>query len=104
ISHVNGRIQHYLEFAKKTREWIAEQKKARPEFAEFLSEMDKIAGEIDARWAARSEKIRNPEFVLKLNEDFRKDVLDFDGPDALERCKKFTRTIVEVADNQDEML
>ena len=104
ISFVNGRILHYLEFAKKTRAWIEEQKKARPESAEFLAEMDKIVGEIDVRWAARSGKIRNPDFVLKISEDFRKDVLDDDGADALDKCKRFTKQIVEVADNQDEML
>jgi hypothetical protein len=104
ISYVNGRILHYLDFAKKTHAWIEEQKKARPEAADFLAEMDKIVSEIDVRWTARSEKIRTPDFVLKISEEFRKDVLDSEGPDALDLCKKFTKQIVEVADNQDEML
>jgi hypothetical protein len=38
-----------------------------------------------------------------MNEDFRKQVLDEDGPDALERCRAYTRALVEIGDNQDEL-
>ena len=66
------------------RQYLAEQKKAHPELAEFIAEMDRLTSEIDDRVAARADKIKTPEHVAQMNEDFRKKVLDDDGPDALE--------------------
>ena len=38
-----------------------------------------------------------------MNEDFRKNVLDYEGPDALKRCKEYAEALVEIGDNQDEL-
>ena len=38
-----------------------------------------------------------------MNADFRKNVLGYDGPDALKRCKTYAEALVEVGDNQDEL-
>ena len=38
-----------------------------------------------------------------MNEEFRKNVLDYDGPDALKRCKDYTQALVMIGDNQDEL-
>jgi hypothetical protein len=37
-------------------------------------------------------------------DEFRRTMLDYEGPDALERCKKFTSAIVEIGGNQDELV
>ena len=42
--------------------------------------------------------------VARMNEDFRKEVLDDDGPDALKRCQAYARALVEIGDNQDELV
>ena len=65
--------------------------------------MDKLNDEIDKKVAARADKIQTPEHVAKMNEQFRKNVLGYDGPDALERCREYTRALVVIGDNQDEL-
>jgi hypothetical protein len=103
VKHIRGRITRYVEFGHALRQYLAQQKKAHPESAEFIDEMDKLTQEIDSRVAARAAKIQTPEYVARMNEDFRKNVLGYDGPDAVKRCKEYTRALVEIGDNQDEL-
>jgi hypothetical protein len=102
-THIRGRIDRYLDFGHKMREYLATQKAAHPELSGYIDEMDKIAAEIDARYNARKEKIRTLAYVAQLNADFRKNVLDDTTPAALEKCTKYGHDLVEVGDNQDEL-
>jgi hypothetical protein len=103
VTHIRGRITRYVEFGHKMREYLAAQKKAHPELADFLNEMDKLTDEIDARVAARADEIQTPVHVAAMNEDFRRNVLDDDGPDALAKCKKYTSALVVIGGSQDEL-
>jgi len=103
VKHIRGRITRYVEFGHKMRDYLAEQKKAHPELRESLAELDKLVQEIDERVAARKTKIHTPEHVAQMNDEFRKNVLDYEGDDALDRCKKYTTALVEIGDNQDEL-
>ncbi len=103
VTHIRGRITRYVDFGHKMRQYLAEQKKTHPELSDSLTEMDKIAQEIDARVAARADKIQTPAYVAKMNEDFRKNVMDYEGADALQKCKKYTAALVVIGDNQDEL-
>jgi hypothetical protein len=103
VKHIRGRITRYVEFGRKTRGYLAEQKKAHPELSDFIAEMEKLNDEIDRRVAARVEKIKSPEHVAKMNEEFRKMVLDDASADAVRGCKAYTKALVEIGDNQDEL-
>jgi hypothetical protein len=103
VKHIRGRITRYVEFGHKLRQYLAEQKQAHPEQAEFIAAMDQLAQEIDQRVARRVDKIQTPEHVAQMNAEFRKNVLDYDGPDALQRCRDYTRALVVIGDNQDEL-
>jgi hypothetical protein len=103
VKHIRGRITRYVEFGKTMREYLADQKKAHAELSEFIEEMDRLTREIDDRVAARADKIKTPAHVAQMNEDFRKEVLDDDGPDALKHCKAYTKALVVIGDNQDEL-
>jgi hypothetical protein len=103
VKHIRGRITRYVEFGQKMRHYLAEQKQAHPELAEFIGEMDKLTQEIDNRVASRAAKIKTPEHVARMNEDFRKKVLDDDSTEALKGCQQYTRALVEIGDNQDEL-
>jgi len=103
VKHIRGRITRYQEFGRQIRAYLAEQKRAHPELSGFIDDMDKIAGELDSRYAARQDKIKTPEHVAEMNEDFRKNVLDDTGPDALKKCKAYAEALVEIGDNQDEL-
>jgi len=103
VKHIRGRITRYTEFGHKMRDYLAEQKKTHPELADFIAEMEKLTQEIDRRVAARSAKIKTPEHVARMNEEFRKNVLDNTGADARRRCEKYAEALVEIGDNQDEL-
>jgi hypothetical protein len=103
VKHIRGRITRYVEFGQKMREYLAAQKKEHPELAEFVADMDGLTAEIDSRVATRVAKIQTPEHVARMNEAFRKNVLDDDGPEALKHCQEYTRALVEIGDNQDEL-
>jgi len=103
VKHIRGRITRYVEFSKKMRQYLADQKESHQELAGIIGELDTLTREIDNRVAARADKIKTPEHVARMNEDFRKQVLDYDGPDAQRRCQAYTRALVEIGDNQDEL-
>jgi hypothetical protein len=103
VNHIRGRITRYVEFGNQLRAYLAEQKKAHPELSDFLTEMDKLAGEIDVRFAARESRIKTPAHVAAMNEEFRKNVLDKEGADAVAKCKQYTIALVVIGDSQDEL-
>jgi hypothetical protein len=104
VTYIRGRITHYIEFGRKTREYLGEQRKAHPEFKEALAELEKIMLDMEARLTARQEKIKTPADVARMNDEFRKSVMDYTGPDAFDRCKKHSNDLVEVGGNQDELV
>ncbi|MBI3855235.1 MAG: hypothetical protein HY293_06055 [Planctomycetes bacterium] len=103
VKHIRGRITRYVDFCHQIREYLAAQKKAHPELKDPIAELEKIAEEVDARFKAREDKMKTPDYVAKMNEDFRRDVLDYEGPDAVDRCLKYALALVVVGDNQDEL-
>jgi hypothetical protein len=103
VKHIRGRITRYVDFGRKIREYLAEQKKAHPELQAPIAELEKIAEEIDIRYKAREEKMKTPDDVAKMNDDFRRDVMDYEGKDALDRCTKYAVALVVIGDNQDEL-
>jgi hypothetical protein len=103
IKFIRSRIDTYVQFGHGVLEYVAEQKKAHPELAGPLAEIEKLAKTIDARVAARQELIKTPEHAAQLVEEFRQTVLDKDDPQALARCQKITAAWVEMGGNQDHL-
>jgi hypothetical protein len=104
VTHIRSRITRYIEFGHKMRAYLAEQKKEHPELANPLTELDRIVERIDTHVAPETAKIPKPDYVVRLTEDFRKNVLDYDGPDALERCKQYGKALTDIGGNQDELV
>ncbi|MBM3996351.1 MAG: hypothetical protein FJ303_19695 [Planctomycetes bacterium] len=103
VKHIRTRINDYIAFGKKMRVYLAEQRKKHPDLTEFIDEMDKLTAEIDAKHAFRVDRIKTPEHVAKMMAEFRKNVLDYTGADAVDCCKDFTKALVVIGDNQDEL-
>jgi hypothetical protein len=103
VTHIRGRITRYVEFGHQLRAYLKVQSKAHPEHEGFLNEMDKLAAEIDARFAARADEIKTPAHVAAMNEKFRKTLLGYEGSDAFNKCQQYTRALVVIGDNQDEL-
>ena len=104
IRHIRGRIEGYVDFGHETLAYLAEQKKAHPELADRLAELETIARGIDAKVAARKAEIKTPEQAAEMVGEFRKTVLDYEGEDALAKCKRFTEGWVGIGGNQDELV
>jgi hypothetical protein len=97
------RIDEYAAFGAQTLAYLDSQEKAHPELEEFLREMEKLAKRI-AQIAGRSRKIKTPDYVAKLTEEFRTTLIDYEGKDALDKCKKFTKALTSVGGAQDGVL
>ena len=104
VKHIRGRIEGYVVFEHEILAYLAEQKKAHPELAGRLGELETVVGTIDAKYATRKEKIKTPEHVAETVAEFRKTVLDYEGDDAPAKCKQFTEHWVEIGGNQDELV
>jgi hypothetical protein len=103
VRNIRGRITRYSDFLRERRGWLAAQLQAHPELKESIAALDRITQEAERRYKAREEKIKTPEVVAKMNDDFRKELLDAEGPAALEKCKSYSAALVEIGDNQDEL-
>ncbi len=53
VKYVRSRITQYVEFGHTMRDYLAEQKKAHPELADSITELEKLNQEIDKRMEAR---------------------------------------------------
>jgi len=104
VKHIRQRIDLYLAFGREIQEYLAEQKKDHPELRAKLTELEDIAKELDERMEERREKAKSPEFVVALNEDFRKNLLDYTGPDVLKRLKQYTDALTSVGGSQDGLV
>ena len=104
VNHIRGRVNLYLEFGRQMRQYLEGQRKSRPELEAPIADLEKILDQMDRHVAARKDKIKSPEDVAAMNEDFRRNVLDREGPEALEACRKYGRDLVEIGGNQDELV
>jgi hypothetical protein len=103
VKNIRDRITKYADFMRQMQDYLAAQAKAHPELKDSIAALQKIAQEADRRYRAREEKIKTPAYVERLNEDFRKSLLDYEGADAVKRVQGYTEPLVEVGDNQDEL-
>ncbi|HXX93499.1 MAG TPA: hypothetical protein VEN81_07690 [Planctomycetota bacterium] len=103
VKYIRSRITRYYEFLHQMHGYLDAQAKSHPELKAPIQSLVQITEEADRRFGAREEKMKTPDYVSKMNDEFRKNVMDYEGADALDRCKNYTRALVEVGDNQDEL-
>lgn len=103
VKYIRARIDRYAGFLRTMRDTLAAQGKAHPELKESIAALDRLCAESERRFKSREEKMKTPDYVVRLTEEFRKQGIDAEGPAALERCKAYTEAIVEVGDNQDQL-
>jgi hypothetical protein len=103
IRHIRSRIEIYRAFGHDMSSYLAQQKQTHPELAEPLDQLDALAKVIDTRIAARAGKIKTPDEAAAMVEAYRQGDMNDTGPDAFDKCKAFTESIVEIGDNQDEL-
>jgi hypothetical protein len=104
VQHIRVRIEEYVAFGHDMLDYLAEQKKACPELTEPITEMETLARKIDDYVAIRKAGIGTLAQAVKLVEDFRTKLIDYEGDDALERCQAFGKAITRIGGNQDELV
>ena len=98
------RIEEYSAFGHEILAYLDEQRKAHPENAAFLAEMATLTKAINAQIARRQDLIKTPQYVMDLTDQFRRDLLDKEGPEALKECTEIAEAIVVVGGNQDHLV
>ncbi len=104
VKFIRARIEEYSAFGHEILAYLDEQKKAHPENAAFLAEMETLTKAIDAQIAQRQDLIKSPQYVIDLTDKFRQDLLDKEGPEALKECTEIAEAIVVVGGNQDHLV
>jgi hypothetical protein len=104
VKHIRARIEVYIAFGKELRSFLADRKKTNPDAAAFLGEMDAIAAQIEERLGERQERIKAPSDVMALNDEFRRNVRDYEGADLKDRLKKYTDDLTRIGGNQDKLV
>jgi hypothetical protein len=104
IRHIRGRIQTYVDFGHELLKYLADEKQAHPELAERIAELETLTMAIDACVAKRRGQIKTPDEAQAMVDEFRRTMLDYEGKDAFDRCRKFTSAIVEIGGSQDELV
>ncbi|MBM4034247.1 MAG: hypothetical protein FJ291_21065 [Planctomycetes bacterium] len=104
VRYIRERIGVYVDFGHELLKYLAAQKQAHPELAERIAELEKLTKMIDEFVAKRRHEIKTPDEAQAMVDEFRKTMLDYEGPDAFDRCKKFTAAIVVIGGSQDELV
>ena len=104
VRHIRGRIEDYIAFGHDMDAWFGEQKKKQSDLAPFLTEMQEITRKTDDYVAKRKDAIKTPEYATQLFNDFRTNLVDYEGEDALAKCKKITAAFVQVGGSQDDLV
>ena len=104
VRHIRGRIDTYAKFGHDVLAYLEQQQKAHPELAGFVTELETLTRRIDEAVARRIGPIGTPEYATGLADEFRRTVLDNDGDEALDKCKKITAAFVQIGGNQDELV
>ncbi len=104
VKHIRGRIEQYLELHRGLKDYLAAEKKAKPALAASVAQLEKILAEIDGQMDDRKDKIKTPEHVVQMTQEFRKSLLDYSGADASERVKKYNDELTDIGGNQDDLV
>lgn len=104
VRYIRGRIEGYVAFGHEILDYLAAQRKAHPELSDRLGELEAVARVMDAKFAARREKIKTPDQAAEMVKEFRQAVLEDYSAEALAKCKRYTEGWVSIGGNQDELV
>lgn len=104
IRLIRSRIEAYRQFGQEMETYLEHQKQLHPELGAFFESMSEANRGIAHAIANREEGIQSIAYAEGLARKFHEDVLDYNGPDALDRCKAITEGWVHMGDNQDELV
>jgi hypothetical protein len=104
VRHIRGRIETYLAFGRTMDAELERWKNQQPELAGLATQLQATIRQLDHHAAQREAAIRTPEEATALVEEFRTNLVDYEGADALQKCKRITAALVAIGGNQDELV
>lgn len=104
VRHIRGRIEDYVVFSHQLDAYLEEQKKAQAEPPKILTELQEIIRKTDGYVARRQAGIKTPEYATQLVEEFRTNLVDYEGDDAVKKCQRITAALVGIGGNQDDLV
>lgn len=104
IRNVRERIDDYVTFGRKTREYLEQQERLHPKHAKFIDEMLLITKRLDQFYQSRKASIRTPEYAEKTADGFRKDLLKYTGADAYKKCNTQMKIFTGIGGSQDGLV
>jgi hypothetical protein len=84
--------------------YLEEQKRLRPQHAEFLDEMLLITKRLDQFFEQNRERIHTPAYAEQTAEGFRKALLTYTQPDAYQKCDAQMRIFTSIGGAQDGLV
>lgn len=104
VRHIRERIEDYVVFSHAMVTYLEDEKRTQPALTARLDDLQNIARQTDGYVAQRKEQIKPPEYATQLVEDFRAKLVDYEGDDALARCKRTTAELVDIGGSQDHLV
>ena len=104
IRNVRNRIDDYMEFGRRTRAYLEEQRRRHPKHAKFLDEMLLIAKRLDQFFQSRKGGIYTPEYAERVAKDFRTELLKYTGKDAVQKCDTQMKIFTGIGGKQDGLV
>ncbi|MCC6153658.1 MAG: hypothetical protein IT367_07855, partial [Candidatus Hydrogenedentes bacterium] len=104
IALIRGRIDQYQAFSDDMKTFLQDYEKKEPELGPYIQELAGLTNRIDDAIEEHKESIKSVKYAADLAKQFRSELLDYEGGDAAEKCKKFTQAWVEIGGNQDTLV
>jgi len=104
IRYIRTRIEAYVAFGHEMQAYLVEQKRAHPELARHITELEALTRAIDARVRAREATMQTPTAAAELVQQFRATLIHYEGRDAFQKCKRITQALVKIGGSQDELV
>lgn len=103
VRQIRGRIEQYREFGVQMDQYLESRKTAYPQYAGTIAELQKINRGIEEHYKLKTN-MNTPEYATGLYEEFRTKLVDYEGPDAVDKCKKITDALRFIGADQDELV
>ena len=104
ITLIRGRIDDYGAFAEEMEAYLAGQKQNDPSLAARIAELESLTRRVSGAIARKREGIRSVEVASGLVDQFRESLVGYEGEDAEQKCKQFTKQWVGIGGNQDQLV
>ena len=104
VRYIRSRIETYVTWSHDLSKYLADYRQRHPELSAQVGEFERLNRVIDDRYNTARGSIKTPDETQKIVDAFRTAHLTDETPQALEACKEFTTTLVQIGGSQDDLV